>query len=161
MAQNVFLQHDWFKRVNLPVSTTIRGALRTAPYHLMPRHITLHCTASHHTLLCNTTLYHTMPHRTLPHDNTIPHDVTLTQEAAQYYNIISHKDIKGHTAYFRCEKITLERKHDGKRVTFPDVKVPLHTDEQFRDQVDADHHHGISPLLALEVDLVSTWYIWE
>lgn len=39
------------------------------------------------------------------------------------------KAIKGHTAYFGCEKCIFKGKHDGKRVTFPDVNALLHTDE--------------------------------
>lgn len=65
------------------------------------------------------------------------------------------KTIKGHMAYFGCEKCTQKGRHDGKRVIFPDVDAPLRTDEDFRDQVDLDHHHGTSPLLALGVGLAS------
>lgn len=65
------------------------------------------------------------------------------------------KGIKGHTAYFGCEKCTVKGKHDGKKVIFADVSAPLRTDNDFRDQVNASHHHDVSPLLALGAGLVS------
>ncbi|CAN8026464.1 unnamed protein product [Ixodes persulcatus] len=65
------------------------------------------------------------------------------------------KCIKGHTAYYGCEKCSQKGKHDGKKVTFPDIDAPLRTDEDFTNQVNADHHHAVSPLSALGVGLVS------
>lgn len=47
---------------------------------------------------------------------------------------------------------TLEEK-----VIFPDVNFTARTDEDFEEQVDPDHHHGISSLLALNVGLVTTF----
>ncbi|CAN7987314.1 unnamed protein product [Ixodes hexagonus] len=58
-------------------------------------------------------------------------------------------------AYLGCENCTQKGKHDGKRITFPDVDAPLRTDEEFRDQVNLDHHRGTSPLLTLGVGLIS------
>ncbi|XP_042145681.1 uncharacterized protein LOC115311732 [Ixodes scapularis] len=65
------------------------------------------------------------------------------------------KCIKGQTAYYGSEKCSQKGKHDGKKVTLPDIDAPLCTDEDFTNQVNADHHHAVSPLSALGVGLVS------
>ncbi|EEC13816.1 hypothetical protein IscW_ISCW024666, partial [Ixodes scapularis] len=65
------------------------------------------------------------------------------------------KCIEGHTAYYGCEKCSQEGKHDGKKVTCPDIDAPLRTDADFTNQVNTDHHHAISPLSAFGVGLVS------
>ncbi|XP_035712542.1 uncharacterized protein LOC110856045 isoform X2 [Folsomia candida] len=63
-------------------------------------------------------------------------------------------NIKGHTGYFGCSKCTQEGKYIKNRVTFPKIDCPKRTNDGFRLKVDEDHHHGLSGLEKLNIDLV-------
>uniref|UniRef100_L7LXZ4 Putative tick transposon n=1 Tax=Rhipicephalus pulchellus TaxID=72859 RepID=L7LXZ4_RHIPC len=67
------------------------------------------------------------------------------------------KCIKGHMGYFGCEKCNQKGTYSevNQKVIFPDCNSPLRTDESFRKQVQKEHHHGESPLLCLNVGLVT------
>lgn len=68
------------------------------------------------------------------------------------------KCCKSHNAYSGCEKCVCHGLWDG-RVTFTDLNAVVRTDNDFKDQVDENHHTGISPLNKLDVGLVSQFPI--
>ncbi len=68
------------------------------------------------------------------------------------------KCCKSHNAYSGCEKCVCHGLWDG-RVTFADLNANIRTDTDFKDQVDANHHTGVSPLNKLGVGLVSQFPI--
>ena len=65
------------------------------------------------------------------------------------------KGIKGHTAYSGCEKCTQRGVYYKQRVCFLPVSKQLRTDQSFRMQEHRGHHNVSSPLLDLQVGLVS------
>ena len=66
------------------------------------------------------------------------------------------KQIKGHTAYYSCERCTQKGVWEQK-VTLPIVDAPLRTDASFDEMRDIEHHHqtGETPLRGISVGLVS------
>lgn len=64
--------------------------------------------------------------------------------------------VKGHTASYGCGKCIQSGLRIGSRMTFPEVNARLRTDQCFRDSFDEDHHHGVSPLSQLPIDMVTT-----
>ena len=64
------------------------------------------------------------------------------------------KNIRYHSGYHSCERCTQKGKWRGK-MTFPKSNAPLRTDYAFRQMSDKPHHHGLSPLLETEMNLVS------
>lgn len=66
------------------------------------------------------------------------------------------KNIKNHNAYYGCERCYRKGKW-AKRVIYPFKanKFSLHTDDSFKLQLHAKHHEGHSPLLELDLGLVS------
>ncbi|XP_042144299.1 uncharacterized protein LOC121834650 [Ixodes scapularis] len=67
------------------------------------------------------------------------------------------KCIKGHGGYFSCEKCTQEGtfSESCRKVILPEVSSPLRTDESFRKQDQEGHHHRQSPLVELQIGMVS------
>jgi len=56
------------------------------------------------------------------------------------------KQIKGHNAYYGCDKCKQEGKYIKNRMTFPNTENPLRTDEEFCQMIDEDHHKDVTPL---------------
>jgi len=65
------------------------------------------------------------------------------------------KCIKGHTGYFGCEKCTQRGKYVDGRLTYPEIDAEKRTGMSFNAQVQEEHHKGVSPLVALGIDLVN------
>ncbi|XP_015121933.1 LOW QUALITY PROTEIN: uncharacterized protein LOC107044531 [Diachasma alloeum] len=57
------------------------------------------------------------------------------------------KKIKGHGAYWACERCTVKGEYEQHRVIYPGVDGEERTDESFREQRNPEHHTGVSPLL--------------
>ncbi|KAK3918588.1 Halomucin [Frankliniella fusca] len=64
---------------------------------------------------------------------------------------------KGHTAINGCEKCEQEGYRVGNITVFQTVSGRLRTDDSFREQSDADHHNGVSPLLDLGIGMVTSF----
>lgn len=64
------------------------------------------------------------------------------------------KCIKGHTAYFGCEKCTQRGKYVDGRLTYPEIDAERRTVMSFSAQIQEEHHKGVTPLLELEIDVV-------
>lgn len=69
------------------------------------------------------------------------------------------KCIKSHQGYSYCEKCIDPGKYVNGRVTLRNINMPLRTDESFRSQINENHHTDISPLLKLNIGLVSLFTI--
>jgi len=65
------------------------------------------------------------------------------------------KCIKGHTGYFGCEKCEQHGERVDRVMTFPELNAPKRSDESFKNQSQKGHHKGTSPLLALNIGLVT------
>ena len=65
------------------------------------------------------------------------------------------KCIKGHSGYYACERCIDRGKQMNKKMTFPNLDAQLRSDESFRRQTQEEHHRGVSPLVSLNVGLVS------
>ena len=65
------------------------------------------------------------------------------------------KCIKGHSGYYACEKCEDRGKQVNKKLTFPNLDAPLRSDESFLHQTQEEHHKGVSPLIALNLGLVT------
>jgi hypothetical protein len=63
------------------------------------------------------------------------------------------KQIRSFTGYNGCDRCTAAGEYEG-RIVFTQHTAPERTDDSFRNQVDAVHHHGISPLTQLSIDMV-------
>ena len=68
------------------------------------------------------------------------------------------KSIKSHSGYSSCERCQQHGKYD-KTITLPELNAPLRTDSNFASMTDSDHHKGPSPLLQLDVGLVSQFVL--
>lgn len=64
------------------------------------------------------------------------------------------KAIKSHSGYFSCNNCTVEGDYQHNRVVFRECNARLRTDDDFREQVDENHHRGRSHLLPLNIDMV-------
>ena len=68
------------------------------------------------------------------------------------------KAITGHVGYGGCERCNQEGVHDQVYhcMTFPElIDVSLRTDKSFRGKVHKNHHKGTSPLLDLNINMIS------
>lgn len=63
--------------------------------------------------------------------------------------------VMGATSHHGCERCEQEGYTIDHVCVFGTVSGRLRTDQSFRDQRDADHHDGISPLLDINIDMVS------
>lgn len=68
------------------------------------------------------------------------------------------KCIKSHSGYHSCERCMQQGIYDG-TITFPELDAQLRTDANFADMRDADHHKGPSPLLDLNIGLVTKFVL--
>ncbi len=65
------------------------------------------------------------------------------------------KCTKNHNAYYGCERCNRKGKW-RRKVTYSGLKnAPLYTDASFRNQEYTNHHNGRSPLLELEIGLIT------
>ena len=65
------------------------------------------------------------------------------------------KCTKLYSGYFGCDKCEQRGQYVDGKVTFPLYEnLDLRSDERFRSRVNADHHHNISPLCRLLIDMV-------
>ena len=64
------------------------------------------------------------------------------------------KNCKSHNAYFGCEKCIQEGEWNRK-MTFPEMDAPLRNDVQFSEMQEEDHHKGPSPLVELDIGLIT------
>ncbi|VEN56696.1 unnamed protein product [Callosobruchus maculatus] len=69
------------------------------------------------------------------------------------------KCIKPPTGYSFCEKCVAPGEYVSGRVILRDLCAAKRTNESFRRQLDEDHHLGLSPLLALDIDMVKQFPI--
>jgi hypothetical protein len=66
------------------------------------------------------------------------------------------KCVKGHTGFYGCEKCSQKGKTVDGNMTFPDLSAAKRTDEFFfMQQKQKEHRKGVSPLLELQLGLVS------
>ncbi|XP_064473787.1 uncharacterized protein LOC135388280 [Ornithodoros turicata] len=67
------------------------------------------------------------------------------------------KCIKGHTGYHACEKCVIKGKYSPqcRKVVYMQCNAEKRDGASFSLQKDPRHHHGVSPLLSLEMDLVA------
>lgn len=67
------------------------------------------------------------------------------------------KCIKGHTAYFGCERCTQKGAYSAldRKIIFDSHDSPLRTDEDFRSFAQEHHHHSESPLQCFGVGMVT------
>lgn len=68
------------------------------------------------------------------------------------------KGIKGHSGHHACERCDDEGEWDG-RVCYSTKPCNLRTDKGFREKIDNDHHLIDSPLLELELGMVSQFVL--
>lgn len=68
------------------------------------------------------------------------------------------KCIKSHAGYSSCERCQQHGNYDD-TMTLPELNAPLRTDLNFASMTDNDHHKGASPLLQLDVGLVSQFVL--
>ena len=64
------------------------------------------------------------------------------------------KCVKGHSGYNGCERCEQRGSHVKGRTTFPGIDAPSRTGDSVADMRDEEHHHRLSPMLALPLDLV-------
>lgn len=71
------------------------------------------------------------------------------------------KCTKRHAACFACKKCTQKGVYsaENRKVIYPNVLAPLHTDEDFSNMVQPNHHNSPSQLLELGVELVSKFLL--
>jgi hypothetical protein len=65
------------------------------------------------------------------------------------------KCVKSHNGYSSCDKCICNGNYIEHRVVLDDLDSALRTDESFQLQSDEDHHLGISPLIELNIGLVT------
>jgi len=67
------------------------------------------------------------------------------------------KNIKSHTGYHGWDKCKQEGVYIDNRMTFPETKAALRTDDEFQGKADKAHHRGSTPLSVLPVGLVTSF----
>ena len=66
------------------------------------------------------------------------------------------KQTKGHTGFYGCDYCMQRGKHEKYRMTFPLINASPRTDNNFRAQLQEEHHRSSTPLLMLQnVDLIA------
>lgn len=63
--------------------------------------------------------------------------------------------IKSHGGYYACNKCKTKGMWCKGKVVYPEMNAPLRTAESFATQFQRQHHTGISPLLRLNIDMIS------
>lgn len=69
------------------------------------------------------------------------------------------KCTKSHSGYSACDKCTEKGEYYNGRVIMKGISAEKRTDKSFATQTDANHHIGISPLIKLNVGLISLFPI--
>lgn len=69
------------------------------------------------------------------------------------------KQIKSHSGYSSCDKCTEPGSYVQRRIIMRNTSAPKRTDESFKLQLDEEHHIDKSPLLKLEIGLVTSFPI--
>lgn len=69
------------------------------------------------------------------------------------------KCVKSHGGYSSCDKCVEEGKYFNKRVILQGTSAPRRTDDSFLSQDDEEHHLGVTPLVDLQIGLVSCFPI--
>lgn len=69
------------------------------------------------------------------------------------------KCVKSHGGYFSCDKCVEEGRYFERRVVLPGISARLRTDASFLRQDDSEHHTGASPLIKLNLGLVTCFPI--
>ncbi|KAB0793761.1 hypothetical protein PPYR_13381 [Photinus pyralis] len=64
-------------------------------------------------------------------------------------------NVKGHNAYFGCNKCHVEGSFIKNRMTYQCVDAKLRTDQEFENKVDEDYHKGDTILKELHIGLVT------
>lgn len=64
-------------------------------------------------------------------------------------------NVKSHNAYFGCTKCTTEGDYYSNRMVFNNLQASLRLDSDFKNYTDEEYHRGMSPLLQLNLGLVS------
>lgn len=65
------------------------------------------------------------------------------------------KNTKGHNAFFGCDRCMVQGESYDRRIVFLDLFAPKRSNENFRNQINSQHHKGITPLQILDIDLVA------
>jgi hypothetical protein len=65
--------------------------------------------------------------------------------------------VKLYSGYHGCDRCLTEGTYAEHRMTFPELNAPLRTDESFAARSDEPFHHRASPLLDLNIGLISTF----
>jgi len=63
--------------------------------------------------------------------------------------------IKSHGGYYACSKCETKGIYNNGKVVYPEMDAPLRTAESFITHSGRHHHTGISPLLNLNIDMIS------
>ena len=69
------------------------------------------------------------------------------------------KQIKGHTAYFGCERCVQKGSHIDSKMTFPSSEAVKRKDDEFSVMVYTEHQLKLSPLQELHIGLVSSFVL--
>lgn len=69
------------------------------------------------------------------------------------------KCIKSHSGYSSCDKCTVAGDYVNGRVIFNSLSSQKRTNQSFLQQIDEDHHTGLTPLTELNVDIVNDFPI--
>lgn len=71
------------------------------------------------------------------------------------------KGIKGHTAYYSCERCVVQGCRFKNRTVYPSVGCELRTDNSFRQIENPEHHNEVSPLIFIEpkIDMVGDFIL--
>ncbi|KAK4881065.1 hypothetical protein RN001_004384 [Aquatica leii] len=67
------------------------------------------------------------------------------------------KCIKSHGGYASCEKCNVYGEYVDGRIILNSTSSPVRTDQSFLQQIDEEHHIGISPLLKLPIGMVTNF----
>lgn len=67
------------------------------------------------------------------------------------------KCTKTHSGYSSCDKCIEPGEYYKNKVVFTSETAQKRTDDSFRKQIDDDHHHGLSPLIDLPIDLITSF----
>ncbi|XP_030764844.1 uncharacterized protein LOC115889069 [Sitophilus oryzae] len=59
------------------------------------------------------------------------------------------KCIKGHNGKYGCERCNQQGLYHQGRMLFKETKAALRTNEDFKNQIQQEHHHGVTPLLQI------------
>ncbi|KAK5647869.1 hypothetical protein RI129_002761 [Pyrocoelia pectoralis] len=67
------------------------------------------------------------------------------------------KNVKGHNAYYGCDKCIAKGEMINKRMTYLELSAPLRTDGHFDKKLNEQYHKGDTPLSELKVGLITSF----